>query len=1028
MLTFLNVSHYRLTKVRTSRDKLFWDLDGRYFYYKHGPLARLEVGQDHVQGQDYLHSIHGWIKGVNMPGDFSGLNEPGRDGDVTAGANLDRWAARDAYAYHLGFYDGDYDPIGTVNMGSTAAAWTDMAADILTLPSQGAGLYNGNIALMITDLNFPAGMSSYSGASYNAMAYQYDQLNRIKQSRSYIRDFLGWDRLTGNTGYFDTDYGYDRNGNILYMHRCLPYWTGTDWEAWDMDIQEYHYNREPGSGHLLDNKLKVVRDGVSGTLVDMDIDDQAGGFGNPDVFNYRYDAIGNLVRDSSEHIDTILWDLQGKVRAVIRTSAGRTLGMPDLYFWYDGMGRRIHKQVLMPVEDADPDTTDTWYALDPQGNVMSVYEQTRASGWKHTRVKEFPIYGADRLGMVTANLLLRSELMSLGPVFDPSWTYRALVVGEVMYDSPKWKDPADPDQSERNEGEYVVLVNNTDRRLPLSYFSLVELLSGDTVVLDSADTLEPQQRLVVAFTDSVELFGRLAMLPEVMQGDTRFSLLRAQMDMALPDKGGIVAVLCQEPGGDTMEVDRLGYGEYFGLLAENEEVVDSLIDSLELRSSLTSVLRRGFSMDPIVVGGGPVYHGGGVVGQSDPAVEPLPLPVPGIGSYLLSRGWRRYELKNRLSDVLAVVSDLKLGMESGAPDWIVEYYVGDVLRMQDYYPFGMEMPQRGYVSEEYRYGYNGQEKDNEISGNGNSYTALFWKYDARLGRRWELDPVNNSSISGYATFADNPIFMADPTGAEPWHPEKDDNGSQKLVADRGDNAATLEAYLGTIGVDYYPEEFEEWSIQISNAEQNQQVAELHSDNGKFDNLVGQFLMSRLDENPAWGNKYGSGGNKCSPVSFARSSAAVEFVYGSESEKFKYWSGAKNKPYGEVGYYQFQNIFGPGVTYDSGNTGDQNLARLHGDNLGLSVAMRKMAAPGVQVWSGTGFHVSNSEVWDMRLTPGAIIGLGAHSAIFVGYSTDSRGILQVTYWDDHNTTYTYGRFENDRNRWVKPRLFHGGNWN
>ncbi|MBK9453215.1 MAG: hypothetical protein IPN95_28225 [Bacteroidetes bacterium] len=187
--------------------------------------------------------------------------------------------------------------------------------------------------------------------------------------------------------------------------------------------------------------------------------------------------------------------------------------MPDLYFWYDGMGRRIHKQVLQPVEDADPDTTDTWYALDPQGNVMSVYEQTRASGWKHTRVKEFPIYGADRLGMVTANLLLRSELMSLGPVFDPSWTYRALVVGEVMYDSPKWKDPADPDQSERNEGEYVVLVNNTDRRLPLSYFSLVELLSGDTVVLDSADTLEPQQRMVLAFTDK-ELLVAWLMPPE----------------------------------------------------------------------------------------------------------------------------------------------------------------------------------------------------------------------------------------------------------------------------------------------------------------------------------------------------------------------------------------------------------------------------------------------------------------------------------------------------------------------------------
>jgi RHS repeat-associated protein len=749
----------RLTKVRTSRDKLFWDLDGRYHYYKHGPLARLEVGEDHVQGQDHYYSIHGWIKGVNMPGDFSGMSEPGHDGDTTGGANLNRWAGRDAYSYALGFYDGDYNPIGTVPMGSTAAAWTDLDDDLLSLPGQGAGLYNGNIAWMITDLNFPSGVSSYSGSDYNAMAYQYDQLNRIKQSRSYIRDFMGWSRLPDDFGYYDTDYGYDRNGNILYMHRYLPYWTGTDWEAWEMDVQEYHYNRDV-AGHLLDNKLKVVRDGVSGTLLDMDIDDQAGGFGNPDVYNYRYDAIGNLVRDSSEHIDTILWDLQGKVRAVIRDAAGQDSLLPDLYFWYDGLGRRIRKQVLQPTEDADPDTTDTWYALDPQGNVMAVYEQTRAAGWKHTRVREFPIYGADRLGMVTADLLLRSEPTSLGPVFDPAWSNRALMIGEIMYDSPKERPAADPD-SELSEGEFVVLVNNTDRRLPLSYFSLVELLAGDTVVLDSADTLEPQQRMVLGWTDSLEFLGRLAMLPADMREDTRFSLLRSQMDMALPDKGGIVAVLYQEPGGDTLEVDRVAYGEYFGLAAENDEIADSLVDSLEMRDGLMSVLRTGYTM-----GTGLDGAFGAVVGQSDPPAEPLPLPVPAVGSYLLSRGAKRYEFKNHLGDVLAVVSDLKLGTETGTPDGIVEYYAGDVARMQDYYPFGMEMPKRGYVAEEYRYGYNGKEKDNEVKGSGNSYSFGARVYDSRLGRWETVDPAEDyyPSSSPYCSFGGNPIYFVDPGG------------------------------------------------------------------------------------------------------------------------------------------------------------------------------------------------------------------------------------------------------------------------
>lgn len=64
----------------------------------------------------------------------------------------------------------------------------------------------------------------------------------------------------------------------------------------------------------------------------------------------------------------------------------------------------------------------------------------------------------------------------------------------------------------------------------------------------------------------------------------------------------------------------------------------------------------------------------------------------------------------------------------------------------------------------YRYGFQGQEKDDEVSGSGNSYTAMFWQYDSRLGRRWNLDPKPNPSISQYATFGNNPIFYTDPFG------------------------------------------------------------------------------------------------------------------------------------------------------------------------------------------------------------------------------------------------------------------------
>ena len=69
---------------------------------------------------------------------------------------------------------------------------------------------------------------------------------------------------------------------------------------------------------------------------------------------------------------------------------------------------------------------------------------------------------------------------------------------------------------------------------------------------------------------------------------------------------------------------------------------------------------------------------------------------------------------------------------------------------------GFDISKSGYSSffeGSYRYGFNGQERDDQVSGKGNSYTAEFWQYDSRLGRRWNLDPKPNISISPYAAFA-----------------------------------------------------------------------------------------------------------------------------------------------------------------------------------------------------------------------------------------------------------------------------------
>ena len=57
----------RLTDVFTGRDSvqlfLFPEREAHYTYYKHGPLARTDIGQLRVQGQDFVYTLQGWIKG-----------------------------------------------------------------------------------------------------------------------------------------------------------------------------------------------------------------------------------------------------------------------------------------------------------------------------------------------------------------------------------------------------------------------------------------------------------------------------------------------------------------------------------------------------------------------------------------------------------------------------------------------------------------------------------------------------------------------------------------------------------------------------------------------------------------------------------------------------------------------------------------------------------------------------------------------------------------------------------------------------
>lgn len=123
-------------------------------------------------------------------------------------------------------------------------------------------------------------------------------------------------------------------------------------------------------------------------------------------------------------------------------------------------------------------------------------------------------------------------------------------------------------------------------------------------------------------------------------------------------------------------------------------------------------------------------------------------------------GDKNYELSNLpttfgIGNVLQVVTDRKLAIDSGdynpesgtyytmilGGDGVVDCYVSDVVSQSDYYPFGMMLPGRNSSEDSYRYGFQGQEMDDEIKGEGNSANYKYRMHDPRVGRFFCVDPL-----------------------------------------------------------------------------------------------------------------------------------------------------------------------------------------------------------------------------------------------------------------------------------------------
>jgi RHS repeat-associated protein len=136
---------------------------------------------------------------------------------------------------------------------------------------------------------------------------------------------------------------------------------------------------------------------------------------------------------------------------------------------------------------------------------------------------------------------------------------------------------------------------------------------------------------------------------------------------------------------------------------------------------------------------------------------------------MLTRGRITYELSNHLGNVLVTVSDRKIQVQDPNNTTQTLYYNADVVTATDYYPGGMQMPGRKYENgTSYRYGFNGKEEDNEISGDGNKLDFGSRIFDSRLVRWLSTDPLQAKYpfASPYNFVLNNPISFIDPDGKD----------------------------------------------------------------------------------------------------------------------------------------------------------------------------------------------------------------------------------------------------------------------
>jgi hypothetical protein len=670
----------RLTMVETSRDNVFYDTDAKYFYYKHGPLSRTELGNNKVQGIDYAYTIHGWLKGINST-NLDPTFDMGFDAGTTGplgSAGVNRYFARDAASFALHYYQNDGSLSDYKNINSNTNFIGNIAA--ITANTNYKNLFNGNINAMQTTLYD----STFTRDPILSL-YRYDQLNRLRTT-DYTKS--GALNLTNNTwaNNFDSRYSntflYDQNGNIMKQFRNGK--GGLE----PMDDLEYNYIAGT-------NQLEYVRELQTATTnYPDDLEDQSAG-------NYGYDEIGNLIRDDAEEIASIQWTVYGKVQSVTRIG-----GSPKdkLDFTYGPGGQRVTKKITK----SNGDVETSFYFYDASGNMMSIYTHSSKAS-SDLYIEEQMMYGSSRLGSVS----LKEKLTT-----PPSSVIYVQKRGQKRYEINNHLGNVLAVVSDRKKyncttGNYDPDIINTWDYSPFGAILPGRHVSGKKCVTYTMNT---------RFTIYTNNFSTNSTLTTTASA-TNFYLLNSSTTGSI--NGGVLKIS--------------GTGNPRGVVKQ-VSVVNGRTYRISFKHFINTCTTTGITYTYRI------YNAttGGTL----------------LAAYNFTPNATWQTVDNSAAFVATSTGTYRIEIIRSGNTTNCEFHVDDFE-----VTYNSNVDNTVCITQgDYRFGFNGQEKDNEVNGQGNSYTAEYWQYDSRLGRRWNLDPKSHESWSPYSTFYNNPISYTDVKG------------------------------------------------------------------------------------------------------------------------------------------------------------------------------------------------------------------------------------------------------------------------